>query len=181
MAKHPVSQGSPDCWTPKTTCWLHKLASSLKIHIHRHPKKYIKNFKTYSWLHHGESTQMAYIISSGDSHTQTWTREDLENPRVYRTFKWVTSHVPNVRLTLELKTSSTCAPNWPTDTVNLQEHVSHCWTVGSPNLERQEAGGQILLYNFPKNNVYTWIWQATFRFKPITSPGPEQGAFIDIA
>ena len=33
----------------------------------------------------------------------------------------------------------------------LKNMLSHCWTVGSPNLERQEAAGQILLYNFPKN------------------------------
>lgn len=56
----------------------------------------------------------------------------------------------NAGLTSEPRTLPIPTSNWCTDTASLQEPTSHCCTVENSDLVRQEAGGQIILYNFPR-------------------------------
>lgn len=64
------------------------------------------------------------------------------------------------------------------DVANLQEHVSHRQAVRNLNLDRREAGGQILLHNSSKNRVSMWTWQTPPTFISIASVSPELGAFM---
>lgn len=83
----------------------------------------------------------------------------------------------NAGLTSEPRTLPIPTSNWCTDTANLQEPTCHCCIVENSDLVRQEAGGQILLYNFPR---VCGCDKQHLDFNCFISPDPKQGTFTCI-